>query len=194
MGGVGCQNWKYSKCQEMAKFQFFWGDGGVGCQNWKYSNCQEMPKFQFGGGWGVRYSQPSQNSKCQDLPKFQFQWGGGGEGTLLFWEYQYSQNFEPNFQPLQQAHASQIVSHILRMWRLMTGGWHTNSHKSTYFPYSLYLTDLLSASYTFCFTTSFLTFLFFRLTALPIIRQWSVTHLTGSKTTGVLLEVTAYQK
>ena len=31
----------------------------------------------------------------------------------------YSQNFEPNFQPLQLATASQIVSHILRMWRLM---------------------------------------------------------------------------
>ena len=27
--------------------------------------------------------------------------------------------FGPKFQPLQQAHASQIVSHILRMWRLM---------------------------------------------------------------------------
>ena len=30
----------------------------------------------------------------------------------------HSQNFEPNFQPLQLATASQIVSHILRMWRL----------------------------------------------------------------------------
>ena len=30
----------------------------------------------------------------------------------------HSQNFEPNFQPLQLADASQIVSHILRMWRL----------------------------------------------------------------------------
>ena len=31
----------------------------------------------------------------------------------------HSQNFEPNFQPLQLATASQIVSHILRMWRLI---------------------------------------------------------------------------
>ena len=30
----------------------------------------------------------------------------------------YSVEFGPKFQPLQQAHASQIVSHILRMWRL----------------------------------------------------------------------------
>ena len=30
----------------------------------------------------------------------------------------HSQNFEPNFQSLQLGHASQIVSHILRMWRL----------------------------------------------------------------------------
>ena len=30
--------------------------------------------------------------------------------------------FGPKFQPLQQAHASQIVSHILRMWRLISGG------------------------------------------------------------------------
>ena len=29
------------------------------------------------------------------------------------------EEFGPKFQPLQQAHASQIVSHILRMWRLM---------------------------------------------------------------------------
>ena len=28
------------------------------------------------------------------------------------------EEFGPKFQPLQQAHASQIVSHILRMWRL----------------------------------------------------------------------------
>ena len=67
-------------------------------------------------------------------------------------------------------------------WRM-----HNKSHNSTYFPYSLYLTDLLSASYTFCFATSFLTFLFFRLTVLPIIRQWSVTQLTGSNTRDVLL-------
>ena len=28
--------------------------------------------------------------------------------------------FGPKFQPLHQAHASQIVSHMLRMWRLMS--------------------------------------------------------------------------
>ena len=38
--------------------------------------------------------------------------------------------FGPKFQPLQQAHASQIVSHILRMWRLTKkpeGGHRTKS-------------------------------------------------------------------
>ena len=43
----------------------------------------------------------SQNSKCQDRLKFQF--GGGG----VFWASQL-------------ATSSQIVSHILRMWRLTT--------------------------------------------------------------------------
>ena len=40
---------------------------------------------------------------------------GGGEGYSTVLRVGYSQNFEPNFQPLQQAHASQIVSHILRV-------------------------------------------------------------------------------
>ena len=40
---------------------------------------------------------------------------GGGYST----EKGYSEEFGPKFQPLQQAHASQIVSHILRMWRLI---------------------------------------------------------------------------
>ena len=42
--------------------------------------------------------------------------GGGGIGSVP--RVGHSRNFEPNFQPLQLATASQIVSHILRMWRL----------------------------------------------------------------------------
>ena len=49
------------------------------------------------------------------MPKFQFFWGE--RGTLQ--NNGYSVEFGPKFQPLQQAHASQIVSHILRMWRLI---------------------------------------------------------------------------
>ena len=88
--------------------------------------CQDPSKFQLGGGL------ESENPKCQDLPKFQF-WGGG------FWKLK---NFyfrggggcsEPNsrtgcsedFEHKICLHtfcmpfASQIVSHILRMWRLI---------------------------------------------------------------------------
>ena len=98
-GGVGCQNWKYSKCQEMAKFQFS-GEGG-GCQNWKYSKCQEMAKFQWGGGgfqsklwsslvisnlkffiFGEVGCQNWKYSKCQEMAKFQL--GGGGYFRVNF--------------------------------------------------------------------------------------------------------------
>ena len=43
-----------------------------------------------------------------------------GGGFLNFRIGGILSEFGPKFQPLQQAHASQIVSHILRMWRLMT--------------------------------------------------------------------------
>ena len=46
-----------------------------------------------------------------------FIWGG-----ILYQvttEQGYSVGFGPKFQPLQQPHASQIVPHILRMWRLI---------------------------------------------------------------------------
>ena len=71
------------------------------------------------GGWGGGYSQtssmkcageggvpsrPTQTQSAKICPNFIL--GGGG-------------TFEPNFQPLQLATASHIVSHILRMWRLI---------------------------------------------------------------------------
>ena len=43
---------------------------------------------------------------------------GGRYYETVFQNRGYSVEFGPKFQPLQQAHASQIVSHILRMWRL----------------------------------------------------------------------------
>ena len=46
-----------------------------------------------------------------------FHWGGYSETVLQNGGILHE--FGPKFQPLQQAHASQIVSHILRMWRLM---------------------------------------------------------------------------
>ena len=45
----------------------------------------------------------------------------------------YSEDFGPKFQPLQQAHASQIVSHILRIWRLIM-------NSNTWFPRVYYRT------------------------------------------------------
>ena len=48
-GGVFC-NWKYSKSQNLSKFQF--SGGGVFC-NWKYWKSQDLPKFQFSGGGGI---------------------------------------------------------------------------------------------------------------------------------------------
>ena len=54
---------------------FFWG----GYSEVKYSKCQDLPKFQFsGGGGGKRGYSGVKYSKCQDLPKFQFSGAGGG--------------------------------------------------------------------------------------------------------------------
>ena len=53
------------------------------------------------GGGGCTLPSQSQNSKCQDRLKFQLEGGG------VFWASQL-------------ATSSQIVSHILRMWRLTT--------------------------------------------------------------------------
>ena len=45
----------------------FQGEGEGGYSGAKYSKCQDLPKFQWGEGYsGVKYS------KCQDLTKFQF--------------------------------------------------------------------------------------------------------------------------
>ena len=89
--------WKYSKSQDLPKFQFSGGGGGVFC-NWKYSKSQDLPKFQFSGGGGYSVTENTQSpkiclnfnfrggggvfcnwkySKSQDLPKFQFSGGGG---------------------------------------------------------------------------------------------------------------------
>ena len=68
----------------MAKFQFM-GEGELWSQNLKYSKSQEMAKFQF-------------------LEEVTLEW----TQILLFEECVH-----------KPACASQIVSHILRMWRLI---------------------------------------------------------------------------
>ena len=57
--------------------------------------------------------------------------GGGGYSETVFQNRGYSVEFGPKFQPLQQAHASQIVSHILRMWRLMMR-WPQEENRSSF--------------------------------------------------------------
>ena len=75
---------------------------------------------------GGRGDLESQNPKWQDLPKFQFSGGGGvlgGGWDGGFWtKFQnrvnwgiWAQNLPSHF---LYAFASQIVSHILRMWIL----------------------------------------------------------------------------
>ena len=47
-GVLWSQNWKYSKCQDLPKFQFSGGGGYSGSQNWKYSKCKIC--LNLGGG------------------------------------------------------------------------------------------------------------------------------------------------
>ena len=72
----------------------------------------------LGRGGGVL---ESQNPKCQDLPKFNFRGGGGVSGTKSqnrgVLENLVKNFWKPNLEA-KLAGASQIVSHILRMWRL----------------------------------------------------------------------------
>ena len=75
--GWGYSGVKFSKWQDLPKFQLIEGGGYSGV---KYSKCQDLPKFHFWRRWGwvgwwysgVKYS------KCQDLPKFQLGWGLSG--------------------------------------------------------------------------------------------------------------------
>ena len=71
----GVRTEKYSKCQDLLKFQVSGGYSGVRTK--KYSKCQDLLKFQFsGGGEGGLYT-GLKYSKFQYLPKFQFRGGGG---------------------------------------------------------------------------------------------------------------------
>ena len=92
----------------------------LGSQNWK---CQDLPKFQFSRVFLDKSRTPLvQNSKCQDLANFSFPGGG--------WGYSWpgkNRVFLPKWAKICHAShileglASQTVSHILRMWRLIGG-------------------------------------------------------------------------
>ena len=60
-GGGGYSGVKYSKCQDLSKFQFsvcVWGEGGY--SGVKYSKYQDLSKFQFSGGvlWSQIFKVP----------------------------------------------------------------------------------------------------------------------------------------
>ena len=92
------------------------GEGGILKSNTQSAKiCLD---YQFAG---VGLYSEVKYSKCQDLPKFHFS-GGGGEGGV-FWnqipEEGVLENLVKNLLCVQKpACASQIVSHILHMWRL----------------------------------------------------------------------------
>ena len=95
-----------------------------------------LPNFSCLGGGEEVVLQTNSNSKCQDLLKFSLGRGtpdqlkmprsaqifiGRGHSRPTFLKYLsggHSRNFEPKFLATGMCSASQIVSHILRMWRL----------------------------------------------------------------------------
>ena len=113
------------------------GEGG-GYSEVKYSNCQDLPKLQLGGilksntqsakiclnfnlGGGILKSN-TQSAKI--YLNFNFRRGGGGtlepnSRTGVFWRI-WTKIYCLRSTVQKPACASQIVSHILRMWRLMS--------------------------------------------------------------------------
>ena len=124
-GGGGDSETEKSKCQDLPKFQFFWGGGYSETEK---SKCQDLPKFQFSGEGG---NSETEKSKCQDLPKFQF---SGGRG--VFQSKLWSGKFGPKFTVRPKTCLCiTVVSHILRMWRLirifaLRGGGETRTSSS----------------------------------------------------------------
>ena len=133
--GGASWNVKTQIAKNCLNFNFREGGGVLESQNPK---CQDLPKFQFSGGGGGSVLE-SQNSKCQDLPKFQF-WGGrgvfwnvktqiamiclnfnfrgGGSGTKFQFRGKLSNLVKNFWKPSLPLHHK--VSHILRMWRLIS--------------------------------------------------------------------------
>ena len=134
VGGGGVLESQNPKCQDVPKFQFGGrGRGGLGSQNPK---CQHFPKFQFfrGAGGGRGFWKVKTQSAKSCLVKIQsakiclnFNFRGRGRG--VFWNQipqqgcsgEFGQKFlEACVLEAWLAGASQIVSHILRMWRLIS--------------------------------------------------------------------------
>ena len=105
-GGVFCS----SQNSKVPINFIFWG-GGVFCstQNSKTESAKICLNFNWGKGCPVAVK----TQKCQDLPKFQYQIPEQGVPANL------SKNFALPCHFLEGL-GSQIVSHILCMWRLIS--------------------------------------------------------------------------
>ena len=95
-------------------FLFFWGGGGTPDQ--LKSKVPISAQISFG-----RYSRPTQIQSAKICQNFHL----GGWGVLQtdipgILEWGHSRNFEPKILVTGMCSASQIVSHILRMWRLIS--------------------------------------------------------------------------
>ena len=105
--GVFWNSWIWTLWQFL-----FWG--GI----LKLSDLDSLTIFILGGYsetlWQFSLGGVFWNSQIWTLWQFSF---GGGDS--VFQNRGILPEFGPKFQTLQQAHASQIVSHILRMWRLI---------------------------------------------------------------------------
>ena len=102
-------------------YNFSFSGGGIFWDASDFKTPLNSQSFHWGGVFCV-----CQNSKCQKLLGFHFQ-GWGDSGTFRFQNsiqfcgrIGYCVDFEQKFQPLQLAlHHRSLVSHRLRMWRLI---------------------------------------------------------------------------
>ena len=116
-GRVLCQvKVKTQSAKICLNFNFHRGRGVVLCQvKVKTQSAKICLNFNFRRGRGVVLCQVKVKTQSAKIC-LNFNFGGGWGGAVL--RVEHSQNFEPKFQPLQLASASQIVSHTLCVWRL----------------------------------------------------------------------------
>ena len=116
-GGGGGPDQLNPKCQDLSKSAFSGGGQGV-VQTNSTQSAKICPNLHSGGG-----IQTNSTQSAKICPNQHF-WVGG-ERVVVFQtnipeilEWGHSRNFEPRILATGMCNASQIVSHILRMWRL----------------------------------------------------------------------------
>ena len=100
------------------------GRGALWSQNWKYSKCQDLLKFQFSGGGGPYSGVTTENTRSAKIClNFNFR----GRGGTLWSEIPKRgslENLVTNLLCVQKpACASQIVAHMWRLIKFGTSGW-----------------------------------------------------------------------